>query len=675
MKHSVTEKLADWLIIYPTDNTFVRNGKYADSNFSNEEHMLCMDKEGEDNFAKMLIKFDISEALNKDFSKAYLTFYTHQGDNIAYFDMYETDSFDEETVTFNTAPKAKDFVKRFSANACCDCTDLTEYIKEKSKQGEKEINLCIVCDKENPIFKDFSSTRKPVKSKRMCLRLLCGEKTFEENLPTDENFGKENPFDYAKKLVEEYLEHYKAWGSHTGGVGVKPIIDDKEEYTLNVPAKKGPNSESLLYPSRTVESIKGYAPTVDEVDNFGGFLGEQYEATGFFYTKEINGRWMLIDPKGHPYFNSGICTTCPGDCREDREKIANDFGSLENWAASVCKRFKELRIGSTGGSSAINYINTYEDPINMMMTLGFASSYGRKHNMAMSGAGCWIFVNNNCLPVFDPDFELHCNEQAEKHTEDWRDNPYFIGYMTDNEVSVESKTLLNYLMLDTSKAENSYAYAFAWKWLSAVTGKQYPDFSDITKELLEKFRGAVYDRYFNVASSAIRKYDKNHLYMGCRFKSPGYFSEDIMRAEGYYCDICTHNLYFCWEPDSELLANWANWNKKPFIVTEFYTKAENSGFKNAAGAGWVCPTQVERGQFFENYVLKLLESTNCVGFHWFRYMDCAKGGFLGANASDFDSNKGVFTGDLVEYTPLTDKMYKVCKQAYSLINFFNKRRK
>jgi hypothetical protein len=163
--------------------------------------------------------------------------------------------------------------------------------------------------------------------------------------------------------------------------------------------------------------------------------------------------------------------------------------------------------------------------------------------------------------------------------------------------------------------------------------------------------------------------------MGCRFKSPGYFSEDIMRAEGYYCDICTHNLYFCWEADGELLANWANWNKKPFIVTEFYNKADDSGFKNAAGAGWICPTQVERGMFFENYVLKLLESTNCVGFHWFRYMDCAKGGFVGANASDFDSNKGIVTVDLKEYTPLTDAMYKVCKQAYSLINFFNKRRK
>ena len=120
----------------------------------------------------MLLKFDISEAYSYAFSQAFLTFYTHQGDNIAYFDIYETDSFDEETVTFNTAPDTKSFVKRFSANACCDFTDLSEYVKHKVKEGKKEICLCITCDKDNPVFKDFSSTRKSVESKRICLQRI-----------------------------------------------------------------------------------------------------------------------------------------------------------------------------------------------------------------------------------------------------------------------------------------------------------------------------------------------------------------------------------------------------------------------------------------------------------------------------------------------------------------------
>lgn len=40
---------------------------------------------------------------------------------------------------------------------------------------------------------------------------------------------------------------------------------------------------------------------------FGGFIdGQRLEATGFFRTEKIDGKWSLVDPEGYPYFATGI---------------------------------------------------------------------------------------------------------------------------------------------------------------------------------------------------------------------------------------------------------------------------------------------------------------------------------------------------------------------------------
>ena len=47
--------------------------------------------------------------------------------------------------------------------------------------------------------------------------------------------------------------------------------------------------------------------------------------------------------------------------------------------------------------------------------------------------------------------------------------------------------------------------------------------------------------------------------------------------------------------------NWGEWSGKPFLITEWYVKGEDSGLPNATGAGWNVPTQDDR-----NFLRKLL---------------------------------------------------------------------
>jgi hypothetical protein len=77
-----------------------------------------------------------------------------------------------------------------------------------------------------------------------------------------------------------------------------------------------------------------------------------------------------------------------------------------------------------------------------------------------------------------------------------------------------------------------------------------------------------------------------------------------------------------------------------FLVTEFYAKGEDSGMPNHTGAGWLVHTQDDRGLFYEDFILALLESRACVGWQWFKYQDNDPDD-PHAEASNRDSNKGI----------------------------------
>ena len=100
------------------------------------------------------------------------------------------------------------------------------------------------------------------------------------------------------------------------------------------------------------------------------------------------------------------------------------------------------------------------------------------------------------------------------------------------------------------------------------------------------------------------------------------------------------------------------------MITEWYVKGDDSGLVNDSGAGWIVGTQKERGLFYQNYTLGLLESPNCVGWHWFRYQDEAEQG------SPKSSNKGVVDFDFEPYTYLIDQMKAINDQAYSIRDYF-----
>ena len=168
-----------------------------------------------------------------------------------------------------------------------------------------------------------------------------------------------------------------------------------------------------------------------------------------------------------------------------------------------------------------------------------------------------------------------------------------------------------------------------------------------------------------IVHRVLKKYDPDHLYLGSRLHGG---AKHIREGGGsgrkaLRCNF--HQLLRFLDVVTKISPTGKAGADKPFIITEFYTKAEDSGLSNATGAGWLVHTQKDRGIHYQNFIIGLLRSDNCVGWSWFKYQDndpTAKG----VDPSNLNSNKGCFDNDYTPYGELVTRMQEVNSIRYSV---------
>lgn len=436
------------------------------------------------------------------------------------------------------------------------------------------------------------------------------------------------------------------------------------------------NASSTNYSERLTRVLSDLedfdsSETFPETDTYGGIIdGEPLEATGFFRTEKIDGRWWLVTPEGNKFISIGLNSVKPGASEAELAAVKEKYGTTTNWAKETTSWLLGLGFNTAGGFSRPYMLKSAQPQLSYTPVLYFMKSYAEETGQSVEQSGHSGFANNNTMPVFDPAWVDFCDEYAREQTAGWLDDKYILGWMSDNELPVEDDMLVRYLTLDPSQSANIYSYAAAWEWFSAVTKKKNPTVQDITPELRDAWREFVYDRYYSVVSAALKKNDPNHLYLGSRHMGRGYRSKGMMRAAGRYCDAVTVNYYNAWTPDPVMMEQWQECTGKPFIITEWYAMAMDSGMSNETGAGWIVKTQSERGDFYQSFALGLLENKSCIGFHWFQYRDNDPGD-ASADASNKSSNKGIVTLDLTPYEALTEKMCELNKNVYGAVNYLD----
>ena len=571
------------------EDTYVEGGNSAGKNFGSAEVLehKAPAENSQSTYRVTLLKFDISEMKKEEISSVFLSlrcFEMEQPSKARVINVYGCDPYawDEGTVTLNTLRGKEDLITSISVTGVgLKQIDVTDYVKEALDYGDKIISFYLDGETTSMYRTRFDSSEK-VGGVAPYLDVRYGASTFTTKL----DYKGENPWDVAMTAVTTWFDRWEEIKKH-GRNDAELIVKDPAEYSITVDATrtaKGNETTYSQYPTRNISTLKGFKANAKETslyDEYGGYMGgEKYEATGYFYTKKIGDRWWNIDPLGYPFYRTSVVQVAYGSSPKQKEVTLAKYGTKEAWADAATDRLFELGFNSAGGWSDLATLSKVDNPISQTQIFNVATTYGSSIGVKVTSGGTRL-PEADVIPSFDPGFATYADNYIKGKISAYVNDPSVYGWMSDNELADNISMLDHALNLDYTDVRRVYTYATAWTFMYLKTGKANVSAIDVTDELRHEYLAMTYDKYFEVVTGVLAKYDPNHMYMGCRFVNNNYKREYIMRVAGYWCDVVTFNYYGAWEGDPTLLRNIQNWlGETPFVVTEWYAKGMDVWEKN-----------------------------------------------------------------------------------------------
>ena len=443
-----------------------------------------------------------------------------------------------------------------------------------------------------------------------------------------------------------------------------PFIDTFGQYQhKDWPGKV--HSSAELQERRATEAAELAAnPGPTSWDKYGGAAkGPQLQATGFFRTEKVGGKWWLVDPDGHLFWSHGIdCVRSldatpieeretwfvdfPGAQPDYSEFLSSGFALKGHYAGHTVKAFSfsganlkrkygdhwrqacaetvHQRLRSWG----LNTIGNWSDPaVYLQRRTAYTDSLGSEEAKLIEGSeGYW----GRFPDVFDPGFATALRRSMNSKTNSSASDPWCIGYFSDNEMSWGDETSLALGVL-RSPAEQPAKREFvsnlqakyteitrlntAWgttiaSWDELLASRTGPDAAKARVDLTA-FYVKLAETYFRTVREAIKAVAPEHLYLGCRF---AWVNDLVARAAGKYCDVVSYNLY-----RREIAEFKYPGGDMPLLVGEFHLGALDRGLFHT---GLVpVENQAARAKAYRDYVLGALRHPQFVGTHWFQWQD------------------------------------------------------
>jgi len=380
----------------------------------------------------------------------------------------------------------------------------------------------------------------------------------------------------------------------------------------------------------------------------GAWKGLRFRATGFFRTEVRNGRHWMVDPEGYAFLGAALNSVRKESSPQQKRSYAEKFGDELSWMSSVrdlMDRSGLNMLGSWSDTAVIRRFNRRypERAIPYSTQLSMLAGYAQQRRRQDSSTKDWP------VPafIFEPDFADFCRQRAETQLAGSRDDRWLTGHFSDNELPFQTPMLRDLLRLADPRSEG---HRMAMQWVQ----QHGLDTSAISTSEEERFAGKVATVYYETVSRAIKVADPNHLYFGSRLHASAKNNPAVLEACARFADVISINYYGNWSVTDAEAVRWTAL-PKPFMITEFYTKAEDSGLPNITGAGWLVRTQRDRAAHYQHFCLRLLSIPNAVGWHWFRYQDNDPLDPM-SDPSNNDSNKGVIDNRYNPYLELTEGM-------------------
>lgn len=343
---------------------------------------------------------------------------------------------------------------------------------------------------------------------------------------------------------------------------------------------------------------------------YGGWRQSKQQATGYFRTAEVDGRWWLVDPDGHLFFSAGMdCVRYrdPSPLMPGREKLfvklppgaetsvdfyyANArlrYGEdtfLARWKAKAAERLRAWGFNTVGNWSDAALFEDPPMPFVTNVRIGRSSKN-------------WVGFPD----VYSPEFARSVEEDAARQCGRFRGEPMLIGYFIGNEPRWPGRNLIERILADPEPSETQ-------KFVRGFL-REKGDTAAAREALLE----AVSRRYFQLTVDAIRKADPNHLVLGIRWA--GSAPDAVLRANDVF-DVFSINIYR-FEPPSDQIRRIYALVKRPVMIGEFHFGAAERGL---APSLVMVKDQTERGVAYQYYVERAASQPMIVGTHYFQLCD------------------------------------------------------
>lgn len=412
------------------------------------------------------------------------------------------------------------------------------------------------------------------------------------------------------------------------------------------------------------------------LDRYGGCIALQgNNGSGFFRVERLGDRYYLITPENHAFISLAFTTAnyadrwggyCPplDSYPNPYNNQARHNGEDGAWQAELKANLRRWGFNSLGCWCQQGVPELTENVRCLHIT------------MVAERQGIPV-IGRHFVDVFDPRFAEVADRQA-KTLKPYADDPYRIGAFPDNEIGWVGPDVWGrdggpsfpdtFIMLPASahgkqfwagrflrekhgtierlnQRYGTHFTDFVGEGNTLVNATSLPDdpehpaIAGDKADLVE----AIADQYYRVVTSAMRKYDPNHLVFSARwalwttafhrdFERYQACNERIWAKSGEYCDIIAINSYMdnaALEREHQLYSRVFAAAGKPFMITEWATFADDTQFVNHPE--WK-RFQHERGRFYFDQMKTLLDFSfpgpdgsgrvrPCVGAQWFQYYD------------------------------------------------------
>jgi len=444
-------------------------------------------------------------------------------------------------------------------------------------------------------------------------------------------------------------------------LGTTPVVDEFGQWNLgNFDGKIF--SLDQLKKEWQAEDAETVSTKAYNYSKYGGYLDAKVKGTGFFRTEKVNGRWWFVDPEGYLFLSMGVDCVSPGgggnavniDKRRNLYKVLppENIGFTPSRPNSA--NFGTWNLYRRYGEDY--QVKSRENVINRMDKWGLntIANWSSADVIKLNKKAFMIQIRTvggdanvmGLTDVYAPGFSERMDAACKASVEQYKDNPWLIGYFLGNEPSwVEQEVRLCDLIL--ALKEDKPLKTELQKYLAAGD----------TPERRKEFIFNTFRIFLESVNKSIKRYDPNHLNLGMRFGHiPGDEILDICKS---LFDVFSFNSYDLY-PNEELMNKIMTKIDLPMIIGEYHFGTVDRGMAQAL---WQVNSQQERGVAYRYYTERAFTHPGLIGVAYFQWADQD---FTGRGNDGENYNCGLVDVTDRPYKYQVEAMMETAKNAYKI---------